>query len=483
MNTTSNNNPFTVNGVLRDGTNPSSLQNITWTTGYNGAPTSPVTLSSYWIFKFQNLTPQYSNWAAVGQNGTLLPAQGFTLKGSGAATATQNYTFVGKPNNGTITTVIAPGNINLCGNPYASAIDADAFITANSAVITGSLYFWEHYSTNSSHNLLDYQGGYAARSLVGGTPPVSPAGVSGLGSSSRTPGRFIPVGQSFLVYGSATGGTITFNNSQRAFVKENDVTSNVMFRQQNIGSHPIVESQNDNREDAFVDSSTFAKIRLGYDTANNYHRQILLGFMNEFATDGFDIGYDARQIDNQPSDLFFASGSESYVIQGVGAFNANSSYPLSVKCSEEGVVKFMIDGKENFEVSQPIYIHDAANNSFHDIRSQAYQVTLPVGIINNRFSLRFTTTTLGVNDFDTATEVGVTYTNNDSMITIKNDQLNTTIESVDLFNMLGQAIKSWDEKNNTQTNIQIPVNNISTGTYIVRVHTNKGDISKKIIIN
>jgi hypothetical protein len=109
------------------------------------------------------------------------------MKGSGAATANQNYTFVGKPNNGVITSPIAANNANLSGNPYASAIDANKFINDNLSAITGTLYFWEHFSTNTSHNLLEYQGGYAARNLTGGSIPVSPAGVSGLGSSTRTP--------------------------------------------------------------------------------------------------------------------------------------------------------------------------------------------------------------------------------------------------------------------------------------------------------
>jgi hypothetical protein len=166
INNTTNNNPFSVNGVMKDGTT-STPQNITWTAGLNGSPTSPITLSSYWIFKFQNLSNSYANWQSVGSGGSLNAAQGFTLKGSGAAGANQNYTFVGKPNNGLITTTVAANNLNLAGNPYASALDADAFITANNSSTTGALYFWEHSSTNNTHNLVAYQGGYSVRNLVG----------------------------------------------------------------------------------------------------------------------------------------------------------------------------------------------------------------------------------------------------------------------------------------------------------------------------
>jgi hypothetical protein len=58
----------------------------------------------------------------------------------------------------------------------------------------------------------------------------------------------------------------------------------------------------------------------------------------------------------------------------------------------------------------------------------------------------------------------------------------TTVQTVDLYNLLGQSIRTWEVKNADQKKIQIPVTNVSTGTYIVKVHTTKGDLSSKIII-
>jgi len=229
INNTTNNNNYTISNVMKDGTT-ATPQNIVWTSSLNGSPTSPITLSNYWVYKFQNLGNAYANWQYVGPNGTLSSAQGFTIKGSGAATPNQNYTFVGKPNNGTITYSLVPNNINLSGNPYASSLDANDFINNNLTSTTGTLYFWEHYSTNNTHILANYQGGYAARNLVGGVPPISPPDVSGLGSSTKVPGQYVPVSQGFFIIGSATGGTVTFNNSQRDFVKENESNSNTMFK-------------------------------------------------------------------------------------------------------------------------------------------------------------------------------------------------------------------------------------------------------------
>jgi len=480
INTSTNNSIFTVSDVLKDGTDPSNIYNINWTSGYNGMPTTPVTLSSYWIFKFQNVTPVYANWASVGPTGTLLAGQGFTLKGSGSAQATQNYTFVGKPNNGVITSPIAANNANLSGNPYASALDADAFITANLGSTTGTLYFWEHFATNTSHNLIDYQGGYSTRTLVGGTPPVAPAGISGLGTSAKTPGRYIPVGQGFLVYGNSTGGTITFDNSQRAFIKESDVNSNTLFRNSNAG--PVATSPFDNSEDARGAENTFAKIRLGFN-ANGFHRQLLLGFMNQLATDAFDNGYDARQIDTQPNEMTFIIPGAKLAIQGVGYFNPGNIYPLSVKSGANGIVKFTLDGTENMDEDQEIYIYDNVAQEYHDIRNEAYEVSLPVGTFDDRFSLRFrTASNLATGHFEATDDIVSNFTNSDNMFTIKNNELNLNVETVTMFNILGQSIQTWDVKHDNQAKIQIPVKNVSTGTYIMKLHTTKGDISKKIIV-
>ncbi|MBC8645369.1 LamG domain-containing protein [Flavobacterium lindanitolerans] len=171
QNATTNNIGYTINGVLRDGTT-STPQTIMWTSGTDGAPGSPITLSSKWLYKFQSASNNYANWIYVGHTGGLLAAQGFTMKGSGAATPTQNYTFVGKPNNGRIQYSIGPNLLNLTGNPYPSALDATAFINDNLATTTGTLYFWDHFG-GETHVLLSYLGGYAARNLIGGVVAMS----------------------------------------------------------------------------------------------------------------------------------------------------------------------------------------------------------------------------------------------------------------------------------------------------------------------
>ena len=481
INSTTNNNAYTVSGVMKDGTT-TTPQNITWTSALSGSPTNPITLSSYWIFKFQNLTPMYANWTSVGTTGLLNAGQGYTLKGSGAMGATQNYTFVGKPNNGTITSAIAPNNLNLSGNPYASAIDATQFITDNAASTTGTIYFWEHAPNNTTHVTAGYQGGYSARNLTGGVPPVAPAGITGLGMSVKIPNRYIPVGQGFFVTGSSAGGTITFNNGQRLFVKEDNASSNYMFRN-NVNATLAVNHFDNNIEDE-VAEDTFKKVRLGYKSADNFYKQALLGFMESNATEGIDFGYDAVNIDSQANDLYFISNNVNLNIQGVGNFNANSIYPIGIKNNVAGNVTFQIDEILNFDNSFQAFIHDNLTGIYHNVRNVPAIINVPQGTINNRFSLRFlnNSAALGNESFDLSNGILVAYTNSNSILNIKNYVVDTTVESVALFNLLGQAVGTWDVENQNQQDIQLPITKLSTGTYIVKVITDKGDTSRKIII-
>ncbi len=470
---------YTIVDVMKDGTN-SVPQNIQWTTGFNSLETTPITLSNYWIYKFQNLSPNYANWTFVGENGILNAGQGFTMKGSGIDNSSQNYTFVGKPNNGTITSIVGPNNLNLSGNPYPSAIDADKFIRDNIGSINGTLYFWENYQSNDTHNLSEYQGGYSTRSLVGGTASVISL-EDEIEINGKTPGRFIPVGQGFFVKGSNTGGTITFKNDQRIFIKETNTASNSLLRANNSVVNPLNTNYN-NQEDDFT-QEVFSKLRLGYTSANNYHKQILLGFMNQYATSGIDAGYDAETIDNQPIDLYFVNSNKKLNIQGDTYFNIQSIFPIGIKTAVAGIVKFKIDDLENFDENQNIFIYDNVTNEYHSIKNETFEIEMPIGTFDNRFSLRFNgPNALNTNQNDLENGIEVTYSFNNNIISIKNHLVGTTVKDIQLYNLLGQKVADWNVEILSQTSIEVTPNEVSSGTYIIKVMTNNGVVTKKILI-
>jgi hypothetical protein len=492
INNANNNTNYKVAGVMKDGTT-SIPQNIKWIGGYNGSPTNPISLARYWVYKFDNYSNAYANWVRVGETGSLRVGQGFTLKGSGASTGTQNYTFVGKPNNGLITTnTVSKNQLLLAGNPYPSALDSNAFIQDNLSVIgsntsdatNGTLYFWEHYSSNNTHVLRNYQGGYAVRNLTGGIAPSSANVdfISKAGTPSRgIPNRYIPVGQGFFISGrpSSTTSTLIFKNSQRAFVKENE-TSNVLYKEKETKK----EAWNNNNSD-ITPEETIKRIRLGFNSHNDYHKQLLLGFMNEKATDAIDYGYDGTSFDNLPNDIYFLTNEMKLIIQGVGYFDTNASYPIGVKTDIEGTVSFMIDELENFGKNEKIFIYDSKNESYNDIRDKSYDVIVPTGVSNNRFSLCFKQKKKKEKDPKENTDpddVKIAHIQKKNVLEITNKPLITTVQKVTLYNMIGQSIANWEIENSMQENIQLPIKNLSSGMYIVKIQTSNGDLSKKIII-
>ncbi len=477
--------------VLRDGTNPASPTPINWIAGYNGAPTSPISVARTWIYKFQNISGNYANWTQILETGALSPSQGYTMKGSGAATAKQNYTFVGKPFNGNINNPISANNLNLSGNPYSSAIDADKFIDDNVSSVAGqsstngTIYYWEHSALNNTHILQNYQGGYAAYTKVGGTPPIAPPGINGLGGNTKIAQRFIPVGQGFFVYGSATGGTIAFNNSQRIFIKENDPASFEIFKsaQQNISANP---NANTNANDPY-EVTEYAKIRLGFNSANNFHRQILIGFMDENASDDFDPGYDGVHIDNQQNDMCFRSQDTNLIIQGVGYFDENKKHAISVKTNQTGDIEIVLDDIENFDSNRKIFIYDDQTGLYHNIKNQPFSVKLNEGVYNDRFFLTFNknngnnvTPSKSISSSSISDSVEVKYENTNQVLQITNEDKDTTINQVYLYNLVGQMVNTWDVRNENQTNIQIPMNANAAGVYVVKIETSNGTMSKNV---
>ena len=272
---------------------------------------------------------------------------------------------------------------------------------------------------------------------------------------------------------NATGGTIEFNNSQRAFVKEDDINSNEMFR-----NNMIVSNQNDSYEEI-----EYEKIRLGFTSNNNYHRQILLGFMNDKATNGIDYGYDGLLFDQQPNDMFFTNDNSKLTIQGDGYFNENNIYPLTVIASTTGTIKFMLDGTENFNPSQPIYIHNSETNYYHDLRDGIHEVYVSAGTHASTFSLRFKQETLSNEEIEIENGVNIIFTQNNNTLSIKNNLSDTTVQKIHLFNLLGQNIETWDVSDEIQQNINVSIDHFDTGTYIVKTVTTNGDYSKKIIKN
>jgi len=469
MNNTTNNNNYTVIDIFN---------NLNFlTSGYNGT-TSPLAAADYWIWKFNNLlSDDYASWQHVRSTGSLAVGEGFTMKGpgSGSISTPQNYIFSGKPNNGNINLSISAGNDYLVGNPYPSAIDANQFILDNGATIngagatTGTLYFWEHWGGNS-HNLGDYQGGYATYSLAGGTPAVAMGtndpDVGTGGTPTITPGRFIPVAQGFFVTAEAIG-TIQFNNGQRIFQAE--------------GSANSVFAKSGNRKNSKTGySDERPKIRLGFNSVNTLHRQLLIT-IDENTTSDYDWGYDAPHNDRQIDDMYWMLDNDKYTIQGINEINEQTILPIGLHTRNDGLNNISIDKLENIPNNLEIYVYDKELEAYHNLKESNYEVFLNSGEYLNRFEITFSNAqSLSVDDI-TNKNLYVYFSNEKESVIIHNPN-SINIKSVEIYNILGQSV--FNNLVTTKENyIEILSENIKSGAYIIKVNTDNLIFSKKVLIN
>jgi len=463
---------YTLPQVIKDGT-----QNINFiTSSYNGTNTSPIGLADYWIWKFANgANDDYSAWQHARSSGNINAGEGFTMKGPGTGSilTEQNYVFSGKPNNGNIDISIGAGKDYLVGNPYASALDAYKFINDNSSSINGTLYFWEHWG-GGSHILAEYQGGYHMLNLSGVTTAATLGSndpdVGTGGTPVKTPGNYIPVSQGFFVVADSDGGTINFNNGQRIFHKES--SGNSTFLGPNNGTSRT------NSSDSEIDLR--AKLRLGFNSVNTIRRQLLVT-ADPNATANIDWGYDGKNNDAQIDDMFWLIENQQFVIQGIDDINTETVLPLGIYTANSGVNSIVLDELENAPSELNVYLHDKTLNIYHNLRDRAYGVTLPAGEYLDRFEITFSNqNTLGINDNIEATKLDVYYTNAKKSITLINP-LYQEVKSIDILNTLGQVIHRFNnipKLNHTE----IKLITLSSGAYIIKLNTQEGTVSKKVLV-
>ena len=500
---------YSISGVLKDGTdvltnpfNPTTINFGDDAYFADGIATNPIKISNRWLYSYNSQTPDsntelqnYYLWNPIGNSGQLKNGEGFTMKGSDGTvslSSLQNYVFVGKPNSGTIALNLPANQTYLIGNPYPSALDADEFIRDNlkdcyncratANIFNGALNFWDHFGLSSNHYLAQYVGGYATYTLMGGVVAIanSSLNINDGSTGSKIPERYIPVSQGFFVDAaierslsgtptSVNGGILNFKNSQRAFVRES-MTNSVFMK--TSGTNKTKAAEVDTRQ----------KIRLGFDSAIGSHRQILLG-ADIHTTSLFDFGYDAPMNDSNGNDMFWEINNIPFVIQAVPDFNTDRTIPIGIKIANEGHVTFKIDALENIPSETQIFLYDSENGTYNNLRNTVYNTSLAIGNYNNRFSLRFLGETLNLKESKLQKGIIISYSNNDKTLTIKNNLLDTTINEVNILNILGQKLIHWSYENREQSNIQIPIKNSNSGIFIVKVQTTKGEINKKIVFN
>ncbi|MEH6537497.1 MAG: T9SS type A sorting domain-containing protein [Psychroserpens sp.] len=478
---------------------------------YDGIAGTPPTIASFWFYSYIGINPppnDYLDWVVIDEStSNLASGYGWTMKGN--PSGAQQYDFRGRPNNGNMSVSINPNRETLIGNPYPSALDAYYFIhdTQNQSNTTGVLKFWEQQPGATSHVLSNYVGGYALYTnfatntngtpsdltddtvmdsftpavfymylldgTIAGGPPIT-------NSFPKISYRYIPVGQGFIMEGSATASSIRFNNSQRSFYKQSGTNSS-FFRLSETNSSSFNET--DYTEEGYnivpEDCKRF-RINVGFDNngIESYTRQLLMNF-HHTATDGFDYGLEAKGAGDLESDANWTLDGEPYAIQAF-EYDETLTIPLIINIANLQFNTFSINDVQNFDESQPIYLHDIDANLYVDLRTQNYSLNLPAGVYDSRFEITFRQESLTTEEVTDEDFVVFLNTKNAELTILNPNGLDIT--SVSLYDVAGKRVINTVNIGN-QNAYRYSTKSFSDGVYITTI-TVEGNtaITKKVII-
>ena len=475
--TSANNTDYVMN-MLQDGDG-----NIQFTTNFDPPTTSPATISTSWLYIYQNGVG-YWDWSAINGASAIPAGVGYIHKGPGTAGAQHQYLFDGKPNNGVISLGVidtgGPGSVEgvskteyLLGNPYPSALDAHEFIDDNVGVSSGTLYLWEQWS-GSSHILDEYEGGYAILNKLAKTRAYQFVGLDGgfdgsAQNGTLTPTQYLPVGQGFMTE-IVANGTIQFDNSQRTFRQE-ALGESVFFR------------ENTSSDEEIVNEDVIKMIRLEFRLDNDLSRELVLGF-SDFTSDGFDYGYDSRPNKFNTNDLATSLNGEEMVIQAYSEITDDKIVDLILNADGNHDYGIRLLDTDNIEESQDIFIYDTLENIYFDLTNDSmYEFNTASGRDTERFKLVFRNDNdpaLSQEEYD-ADNVLIYLKQSENILYVKG--LKDDIKRLTVVNILGQEVNVYNDLSINTIENGLKLSELSSGVYIVNIEQDNGlRLSKKITI-
>ena len=180
------------------------------------------------------------------------------------------------------------------------------------------------------------------------------------------------------------------------------------------------------------------------------------------------------------NDVYFFLANEKYVIEGVN-FDIEKRIPIGVTVSNTTSFKFSLAEVVNFDENQDVYIYDAYNGVYHNLKQNDYEVVLQTGIYNNRFEITFKNQNLSIGQ-SVKESVVIFQDNANQQLILSNPNL-LDIKSVSLFDILGKQL--FDKVNlGLKTSYEFSTAFLSEGVYLVKVQSNDGqNTTKKIIVS
>ena len=453
---------------------------LTFASNFTLGNLSPNTLSDKYFSWIPTVSNSYGTWLFETAATIMNPIKGYIVRApqsfSGNPSTTTPYTanFIGTPNNGNIFCPIYHGTLgvatnndkyNFLGNPYPSAVDAQAFLTdpINTPVIDGTIYFWTHNSPPSTTYVDPFYGDYVinySSSDFASWNSLGAVGARGSAAASNpsgtVPNGFIAAGQGFFTKSTGTaisGNTVTFKNSMRV-----SGNNNQFFRQI---ANPI------------------EKHRVWLNMINNggTFNQILVGYI-EGATQGWDRDYDGvRFTDNSSISFYSVLPERDLVIQGRPLpFAIDDQVSLGFKSNMHDTFSIRIDHFDGLFENQNIYLEDRLLNSIHDLKASPYSFISEPGTFNDRFVLRYTNPALGIPTSEVS--IGLVAFVKDEKLNIQSSEI---IYQIEVFDSTGKLIKKYipiEQSKKIESEFIF-----AEGIYIAKIKLSNGIILDRKLVN
>ena len=396
-----------------------------------------------------------NNW--LNHSGALNTGEGYLVFPQPNTTASGSYTHdytQGTLNNGTVNRTLVfngtqNGSPNILGNPYASAIDANVFLSnLNNNSKFNALYFWEHITPLST----GYPGYNAANFNMGDISVYSLMGGVAAANGGVTPNKVIASGQGFAVKTSATG-TAVFDNTMRL-------------------SGP---------NDTYRTSELTNRDRVWINVFNDTYKlgsTALIGFSEDTA-DEFENATDISRLATPVSLYSELRTGEQLAINSLSTFDVEDRINLSFATQVEELQNYRIsiqdiDG-DNI-INESTYIVDNLLGSITNLSDSDYTFQSGAGTYIDRFTIVFQNSIL--NNSELNIDLIRVFPNpaNDKLFIVSPRE---TVNQVTIYDVRGRMLNqiSFSESNTYQVDLSALVD----ATYFVTITTNNGSITKRII--
>ncbi|MEP5935457.1 MAG: T9SS type A sorting domain-containing protein, partial [Winogradskyella arenosi] len=416
-----------------------------------------------WNPTVTNTNGSTGNWQVA--TGEMEVGRGYIVRAPSANSYTT--TFVGAPSNGTITQEVytnTSNHWNLIGNPYPSALNADAFLSANTNLV-GAVHIWEHSQPASSAvdnpYYEDFGVNYGDQYLV--------YNLVGVNRAESDFSGYIASGQGFFVQlnsenTSIVESQVVFTNDMRYDTSENAYDNDQFYRSSTNNTLGTTE-----------------KHLVWLSIANEQDKAIstLIGYVDG-ATEGKDRLYDAKTNNGGLNIYSLLGNDEKMAIQGLPLpFVDYNTVALGYEVSASGIYRIAIadvKGSVFEEQEQDIYVEDTYTGVVHDLRASTYAFTSESGTFNDRFILRYTPpVTLSVDEI--AADTTFAFINNATL----NVKSSDGITAIEVYDMNGKKVVNYilrGSENTFNTNF-----NFARGVYVASITLDNGSVVTKKLMN